>query len=139
MVEEGLQGMTAQIITGLIVGVAVAAASSLVSHFLIRGRERERWEREERRQREEWDRETQAQHRADRLALYRQFLADVPRMGLGSDHEWAAWHRAEQAWAEIKLLGSKEVREAADHLFNVSSLKADAENTVRSNSALRQG
>ena len=123
--------MITQIAAGIIIGVAVAIASTVISHLLMRSRERERWERE-----------TQAQHRADRLELYRQFLVDVRKVGTQSDgamEAWrraeqrAAWRRAEHAWSEIELLGSEEVRQAADGLFNVSTLHADAEGTVRSN------
>jgi hypothetical protein len=90
----------------------------LVSHLLTVRRERERWDREDRRQREAREHEWQLRHRDDRLELYRRFLAELreikPNPGT-PDYE--TWGKAENTWREIELLGSEQVREAARALF----------------------
>jgi hypothetical protein len=52
-----------QILPGIIIGVAVAVVSALVSHFLTKARERERWKRE--------DEEQAKQRRAELEGLLR--------------------------------------------------------------------
>jgi transposase len=82
-----------QILPGLIIGVAVAISGAFVSHLFIRSREKERWEREDRRQRETREhvdrskRETREhewllRHRDDRLDLYRRLLSDLSQIDL---------------------------------------------------------
>lgn len=124
--------MTAQIATGLIIGVVVALVSTFVSHTLVIRREREQWAREDRRQSEAWERETRAQHRADRLELYRKFLADVGKTSVMSEKGRNAWNDAEAALPEIKLLGSEEAWKAGVALFELSTNAADLEAKIHS-------
>lgn len=112
--------MTTQIVSGAVIGVVVAVASAWVSHLLTLKRERERWEREDQRQREAWDQETQLKHRDDRVALYKT-LADVSRViqpTLTKEERAAAAAQVAQGSAEIRLLASEEVYNAAHDLYD---------------------
>ena len=127
--------MSAQILSGLIVGVVVAITGTIVSHLLIMQREARRWDREDKRQRDAWERETQLKHRDDRVALYRNFLADV---SIATD-EWTAAGpegleallRLRRGYAEIELLGSKEVERAASELFVSAFTLSDLEDKAQ--------
>ena len=107
-------GMTPQIISGVVVGVVVAIAATFVGHLLTRSREREHWDREDRRHRETREHEWQLQHRTDRLALYRQFLVELgeitPQAG---EPDPGPREKAELTMNVIQLLGSEAVRGTA--------------------------
>lgn len=118
-------------IPGIIIGVVVAVASTLVGHILILRRQREQWVHEEKVRKEQWEKEAQTQNRADRLELYQRFLSNLSDMGMNSQEEWTAWTNAEFALSQIDLLGSEEVRSSAWSLFTNESLAADCDNTIR--------
>src|SRR5215212_10714937 len=110
--------MTTQIISGIVIGVIVASATTFLGHLLTRRREREHWDREDRRHRETRDHEWQLQHRTDRLELYRRFLVDLSEikpLAVGPDHETR--EKAELTMTEIQLLGSETMRETAYSLL----------------------
>lgn len=114
-----------QIVVGAVTGIVVAVSSAIVSHILIARRERERAIMEDRRQREAWDREMQAQNRADRLRVYREFLADIGRISLSSEEGRTAWNRAEDTLPELAFFGSDELRRRAIELFSLSTEAAE--------------
>ena len=77
--EEDIREVTAQILSGLVIGVVVAVASAFVSHLLIRSRDWERWEREDEVQRERWEREDRIRFQAERMGVYRDYLVGVQK------------------------------------------------------------
>jgi hypothetical protein len=130
--------VTAQLVSGVVIGVVVAVASAFVSHLLILRRERERWEREDQRQREAWDRDTQLKHRDDRVALYRNFLADVriatSSLTASQKEGLEALQRIMHGHAEIELLSSKRVDSVAwalvDIAFRISDLETKMQDAI---------
>ncbi len=112
--------MTAQILSGLLIGVVVAVASAFVSHLLIRSRDLERWEREGEAQRERWEREDRIRFQAERMGVYRDYLVGVQRALETGGEEFDA-DRLAPMLQEIKLIASNEVAEAADALFTGGS------------------
>jgi hypothetical protein len=107
-----------QILPGLIIGVAVAISGAFVSHLFIRNREKERWEREDRRQRETREHEWLLRHRDDRLELYRRLLSDLSQIEAETDSpDGVTWEKATHTARETELLGSPAVRETARALL----------------------
>jgi hypothetical protein len=120
VVEEGVRGVTTQILSGVVIGVVVAVASAFLSHRLTRGRDRERWEREDEVQRERWEREDRIRFQAERMGVYRDYLVGVQR-ALETGGEAFDADRLAPMLQEIKLIASNEVAKAADALFTDGS------------------
>ncbi len=100
-----------QILSGVIVGVAVAVIGTIAAHLLTK------------RQLAAWDRETQLRHRDDRVALYKTFLANArtatdSRTAAGKEDATEAFLRLREDAAGIELLGSEEVSSVAVDLFH---------------------
>jgi hypothetical protein len=110
--------MTAQILSGVIVGVAVAVIGTIAAHLLTK------------RQLAAWERVMQLRHRDDRIALYKTFLANArtateSRTAAEKEDATEAILRLREAHlrvredaAGIELLGSEEVSSAAVELFH---------------------
>lgn len=115
---DGVQGVTTQVLSGLIIGVVVAVASAFVSHLFTRGRDRERWDREAEAQRERWEHEDRIRFQAERLRAYRDYLVGARKAGDSGGEGFDA-ELMVPLLQEIELVGSSEV--AAADIFTYGS------------------
>jgi hypothetical protein len=122
MVAEDIRGMTAQVLSGVVVGVVVAGVGAIVSHLLIMQRERKRWEREDQKQREAFEREDQYRDHAERLKAYGEFMAACDRIRNDGDYSREAKLELDRSVTFALLVTrSMEVAQAINDLGEVTT------------------
>ena len=113
-------------IVGLVGVIVGSALTALLNFYLQRAADRRRWEREDELQRQHWEREDRTGLRAERIGLYRDYVAQVLLARSFSGFDDAAMRRM---MYEIQLLGSAEAATWAVRLY-YDAVDVDYEATV---------
>jgi len=114
-------------IVGLVGVIVGSALTALLNFYLQRAADRRRWEREDALQRQHWEREDQAGLRAERISLYRDYVAQVHRV---MDTLEFNPDEMRLMMYQIELLGSAEVVKWGVPLF-FDALDVDGESRIR--------
>ena len=101
-------------IVGLVGVIVGSVLTALLNFYLQRAADQRRWKREDELQRQHWEREDRAALRAERISLYRDYLAKVYRVVNMIEFDE---NELRLMMYQIELLGSSEVSRHGVPLF----------------------